>query len=277
MSPAVLLMLPRSSSDVFELTSEFERQDKKLKTYSEISQTLSKVSHSAAQSVAPNLAEILLNHGQLKARLATSLDGVGHLWDEIFARVNREVNYIIDQQVEKAKGIIAQEVDRAIQNSAQNELQHQRDVNHASKRVRDDEDAYDREKRRRLNSWESPAAPQVQQNAAAGTTDVLQQMQTMITQSLASIQSLTQENQELKIRSSSKAPPTGPSAKRDSSPFSSNDRYKHRKDYAGESRYGRGGSPPREPGSSRDYGHGRSYDKYEKHNDKPNGNTWNRE
>lgn len=198
---APLMSLGRSSSDVVELTSEFEKQDKKLKTYSEISQTLSKVSHSAAQSVAPNLAEILLNHGQLKSRLATSLDGVGHLWDEIFARVHREVNFIIDQQVEKAKGIIAQEVDRAIQNAAQNELRQQRDVNHAPKRVRDEEDAYDREKRRRLNSWESPVVPPVQQNAASGTADVLQQMQTMITQSLASIQSLTQENQEVRLAS----------------------------------------------------------------------------
>ncbi|KAK0459702.1 uncharacterized protein EV420DRAFT_284870 [Desarmillaria tabescens] len=106
--------LAKFSNDVVQSTAEFERQEKKLKSYTEISATLSKVSNSAAASVAPNLAEILLSHAQTQNHVDEGFAAIGNIWQEIFGVVISEVNEIINASVEDAVDALKTRMERTM-------------------------------------------------------------------------------------------------------------------------------------------------------------------
>ena len=185
------------------MTSEYDKQEKKLKTYTEISATLSKVSNSAAASVAPNLAEILLNHAQTQSRLDQGLNAIGQVWGEVFGRVGKEITAAIDGSLESAKAALQIEAERAVQSSLLRNRasdEHERSKSTQIKRQRERErehyeDRYD--KRRKPNDWvgdvRDMAAP------TPSTTDVaLEKLQHMLNEQLTSIQLLTKENKEVR-------------------------------------------------------------------------------
>lgn len=185
------------------MTSEYDKQEKKLKTYTEISATLSKVSNSAAASVAPNLAEILLNHAQTQSRLDQGLNAIGQVWGEVFGRVGKEITAAIDGSLESAKAALQIEAERAVQSSLLRNRasdEHERSSSTQIKRQRERErehyeDRYD--KRRKPNDWvgdvRDMAAP------TPSTTDVaLEKLQHMLNEQLTSIQLLTKENKEVR-------------------------------------------------------------------------------
>ncbi|KAF8228186.1 hypothetical protein L208DRAFT_1404222 [Tricholoma matsutake] len=60
------------------------REEKRLKAYTELASTLSKVSASAANLVMPALADILLKHAQCKQRADDNFKSIAKVWEEVF-------------------------------------------------------------------------------------------------------------------------------------------------------------------------------------------------
>ncbi len=195
----ILILSCRISSHVLDMTSEYDRQEKKLQTYTEISATLSKVSNSAAAAVAPNLAEILLNHAHIKNNLDQDLDAIGKIWQEIFSAVTKEVGSVINASLQEAIGTLDAKVETAV-NAAVSRIPGlpryiggmQNNVSNVSKRPRENDEDSVFDKRRKLDT---------KKRALTSNEDILQEMKLKLDQQMASIYTLTRENNEVRVSS----------------------------------------------------------------------------
>ncbi|KAF9053654.1 hypothetical protein BDZ89DRAFT_1125384 [Hymenopellis radicata] len=205
--------LAQISSHVLDMTSEYDRQEKKLQTYTEISATLSKVSNSAAAAVAPNLAEILLNHAHIKNSLDQDLNAIGQIWQEIFLAVTKEVGSVINVSLQQAIVTLDARVETAV-NAAVSRIPglprstagKQDNVLNVSKRPRENDEDSVVDKRRRLDT---------KKRSLTSTEDILQEMKLKLDQQMASIHTLTKENNELKSMLHTKPSAAAPTAGRD--------------------------------------------------------------
>lgn len=179
------------------MTSEYDRQGKKLETYTEISTTLAKVSNSAAAAVAPNLAEILLDHAHTKNRLDQGLNAVGQVWQEIFLAVTKEVGKVIDSSLQQALVALRTEavtaVNAAITQAPELPTKFPRGAGSLSdlstKRQREDDEDRPSDKRFKIDEYGSLRR--------TSTDERLQEMQLKLEQQLTSINILTKENDEV--------------------------------------------------------------------------------
>ncbi|KAK0197133.1 hypothetical protein F5146DRAFT_30287 [Armillaria mellea] len=204
--------LAKFSNDVVQSTAEFERQEKKLKSYTEISATLSKVSNSAAASVAPNLAEILLSHAQTQNHIDKGFAAIGNIWQEIFGVVISEVNEIINASVEDAVDALKTRMERTM-NGRDAHLGSDEDTtlmdamsfpkdSRVPKRERlaDELDARSQTvKRLKLATW-SPASSSAEplSHTTISVGDIIHQMKLKLNEQTSSLQHLAKENNELK-------------------------------------------------------------------------------
>ncbi|KAK0210730.1 hypothetical protein DFS33DRAFT_1295005 [Desarmillaria ectypa] len=204
--------LAKFSNDVVQSTAEFERQEKKLKSYTEISATLSKVSNSAAASVAPNLAEILLSHAQTQNHVDEGFAAIGNVWQEIFGVVISEVNEIVNASVENAVDALKTRMERTMNGGdvlsgldedtalvdAMSFLEGPRVPKRG--RLADELDARSQTvKRPKLVAW-SPASGSAESlsHTTISVGDLIHQMKMKLNEQTSSLQHLAKENNELK-------------------------------------------------------------------------------
>ncbi|KAK0503238.1 hypothetical protein EDD18DRAFT_1346119 [Armillaria luteobubalina] len=204
--------LAKFSNDVVQSTAEFERQDKKLKSYTEISATLSKVSNSAAASVAPNLAEILLSHAQTQNHIDEGFAAIGNIWQDIFGVVISEVHEIINASVEDAVDALKTRMERTMsgrdKHSGSDEDTTLMDAMSFPKdprvpkrgRSADELDVRSQVvKRLKLAAW-SPASSSAEplSHTTISVGDIIHQMKLKLNEQTSSLHHLAKENNELK-------------------------------------------------------------------------------
>ncbi|THH11580.1 hypothetical protein EW146_g7984 [Bondarzewia mesenterica] len=65
-------------------TAAYDKEEEKLRTYSELSATLAKVSPSATSAVAPTLAAVTINHAKYRDTIQSDFRKLGHVWEDVF-------------------------------------------------------------------------------------------------------------------------------------------------------------------------------------------------
>jgi hypothetical protein len=108
----------RLSNDVVQSTAAQEREEKKLHTYSELSSTLSKISPSAADAVAPALAEITSNHFKAKERVERECMLLGHLWEDVFDIFVSGITSVVDSSLRDALDVLKRQGEETAQTLA---------------------------------------------------------------------------------------------------------------------------------------------------------------
>ncbi|KAF8212258.1 hypothetical protein K438DRAFT_2010513 [Mycena galopus ATCC 62051] len=116
---ALFRSLARLSNQVVQDTAAQEREGQKLQTYTDISSALSKISASAATSVAPTLADIMLKHEQSKHRVEESYKALGGVWEQVFDVFVTEVAHVIDAGLQNAITTLKKESKHAVKEIAE--------------------------------------------------------------------------------------------------------------------------------------------------------------
>ncbi|KAJ7097948.1 hypothetical protein B0H15DRAFT_823519 [Mycena belliarum] len=212
--------LARLSNQVMQETAAHEKEGKKLQTYTEISSALSKISSSAATSVAPTLADIMLKHEQSKHRAEESLKALGGAWEQVFDVFVTEIAHVIDARLQDAMTKLKTEGEstiieimanapgpRTTNGSASYDRKRARTRGPAEKENEESRSgrgaSRDRDhKRRRLASRSSSPASHERSgrpNDDTSIEEILTQMKHKIDQQARSLQQLTKENSEVKI------------------------------------------------------------------------------
>ncbi|KAA1471192.1 hypothetical protein DENSPDRAFT_837128 [Dentipellis sp. KUC8613] len=65
-------------------TAAYDAEEVKLKTYTELSNTLSQISSSATMAVRPTLEEIITNRAKYQERVQVDFKHLGHVWEDVF-------------------------------------------------------------------------------------------------------------------------------------------------------------------------------------------------
>ncbi|KAJ7709928.1 hypothetical protein B0H17DRAFT_1029833 [Mycena rosella] len=208
-------------------TAAHEREGQKLQTYTEISSALSKISTSAATSVAPTLADIMLKHEQCKHRAAESFKALGGVWEQVFDVFVSEVAHVIDARLQDAITTLKAEGEHAVKEIAGGAVGSLKQttasdyvVSYDRKRARtrgpaekENEESRsgrgpsrDRDhKRRRFasrsSSPDSHDRRSSRHNVDSSIEDILTQMKHKIDQQAHSLQQLTKENSEVSFES----------------------------------------------------------------------------
>jgi hypothetical protein len=204
-------------------TAAQEREGQKLQTYTEISSALSKISASAATSVAPTLADIMLKHEQCKHRVEENFKALGGVWEQVFDVFVTEITHVIDAGLQDAIATIKKEGEHAVKEIVANaagslKLSMNDDPfgSHDKKRSRtrgvaekENEEtrsgraaSRDRDhKRRRLASHSSSPDSRDRRRPQSGDSsidDILTRMKMKLDQQAQSLQMLSKENSEVR-------------------------------------------------------------------------------
>lgn len=91
------------------------REEQQLQTYTEISSTLSRYSASAAASVAPTLADVILKQAQSKQRIEENSTAIGTIWTEAFDIFVTEVIRLINARVDATLKTIREEGNQVLE------------------------------------------------------------------------------------------------------------------------------------------------------------------
>ncbi|KAJ7046760.1 hypothetical protein C8F04DRAFT_208914 [Mycena alexandri] len=218
---ALFRSLARLSNQVVQETAAHEREGQKLQTYTEISTALSKISASAANSVAPTLADIMLKHEQCKHRVEESYKALGGVWEQVFDVFVTEVVHAIDGGLQDAITTLRKEGEHAVKEIADNAagaLRHSmtgEPYDRKRARIRgpaekENEESRsgrgasrDRDHKRRRFASRSPSPDShdrrnARQGGDSSIEDILTQMKMKIDQQAHSLQILSKENSDLK-------------------------------------------------------------------------------
>ncbi|KAJ7063283.1 hypothetical protein C8F01DRAFT_1132348 [Mycena amicta] len=173
--------LANVSNEIVVATAAHEREGEKLRTYTEISSALSRISQAAATSVAPTLADIMLRHEQCKHRVDENFKALGGLWDEVFDVFCNEIARVLDSKLQDALGALENAGKRAW-----GEVHDERTPERSS---------HESKRRRISGSSVSPSAGQDEE-----VEQILAQMKMKIDEQAYSLQVLTKENTEVRLR-----------------------------------------------------------------------------
>ncbi|KAJ7273692.1 hypothetical protein B0H12DRAFT_1090642 [Mycena haematopus] len=193
--------LARLSNQVVQDTAAQEREGQKLQTYTEISSTLSKISASAATSVAPTLADIMLKQEQSKHRVEENYKALGGVWEQVFDVFVTEVAHVIDSGLQNAITTLKKETKYAIKEVPERRARTRgpgEKENEESRSRRGASRDRDHKRRRLASRSSSPDAhDQRRHGVDASIEDILTQMKMKIDQQAASLHSLQKENNEV--------------------------------------------------------------------------------
>jgi hypothetical protein len=214
------------------------REEKKLKAYTELASTLSKVSAAAANPVMPALADIILKHAQCKQRAEDSFQSMGKVWAEAFDTFVTEISHAMDARLEASIRTIRQEADHLLDGlratCSSRSLKRRRSENFCSTSSAEDGTTNNKgveteasfmarndgttrgQKRRRYLDVTGFASPEQGQKSQVQQTDIksqngvqldiqdiLSQMKSKIDEQAQSLQRLAKENNEVGILSQS--------------------------------------------------------------------------
>lgn len=98
------------ANEASQLTTSQIGESQKVKTYTELSATLSHISSSAAATVAPVLSELLINEAHYKQRVEETYTAIGTIWQEIFENISEDIDRVVSTRVDRLMEIARQEV-----------------------------------------------------------------------------------------------------------------------------------------------------------------------
>lgn len=217
-------MICRLSNQLAQDTATYDREEKKLQTYTEISSSLSRINATAASAVAPTMADILLKHAQYKQRIDDDCRALGNVWEQVIESFMTEIIHIVEAKIEDALlplrngavqaarhiiGVSNGDLKRTLGENALASLAEEFET--ADKENKDRRSEHERDpsrdhKRRRVGA-SNPSTPAQQgvrsrtessgdQNSNIG--DILSQMKLKIDQQAQSLQTLAKENNEVR-------------------------------------------------------------------------------
>jgi hypothetical protein len=102
------------SNQAVQNTAAYNSEEQKLKNYSELSSTLSKISTSAAKAVAPTLAGVIANRAKCKERVENDIKMLVYLWEDIFDVFVQGVIGTIDGRLQGALASLKKEEENAV-------------------------------------------------------------------------------------------------------------------------------------------------------------------
>jgi hypothetical protein len=102
------------SNQAVQDTAAYDQEEKKLKNYTELSSTLSKISVSATKAVAPTLAGVIANRAKCKERVENDFITLGYLWEDIFDMFVEGVVGAIDGGLQDALMMLKKEGETAV-------------------------------------------------------------------------------------------------------------------------------------------------------------------
>lgn len=187
-----------------------EKEDKKLRTYSEICDKLSVISPSATDAVTTTMSTIIQKRASGQERVDEGTQVLGSLWNGIFGALKREMTDVFDaelrkglQDLQQKRSIISAEVMSSVVESlkkvgSQEESGANRSETtssrHGPEKRKQISDGSTRERKRARTS---PKAPE--QDRRIRTEDVSSELEEM----RATIKALSRENKEVGAQSPS--------------------------------------------------------------------------
>ncbi|KII88546.1 hypothetical protein PLICRDRAFT_41718 [Plicaturopsis crispa FD-325 SS-3] len=111
--------MAKLSSDAVQNTMAYESEAKKMQTYTELSDALSKVSPSAMGAVSASLTDIVARHAQCKEHVDRGFQSLEEVWQEVFGVFVKGVTQTIDTKMESALAAMKVECEAAVKNIAE--------------------------------------------------------------------------------------------------------------------------------------------------------------
>ncbi|KAI0065354.1 hypothetical protein BV25DRAFT_1674783 [Artomyces pyxidatus] len=81
-------------------SAAFDKEDEKLQIYTELSDSLAKISPSAASAIGPTLANVIANHAKYRERVEADFKRLSRAWEDIFESFIQGVVHALDVQLE---------------------------------------------------------------------------------------------------------------------------------------------------------------------------------
>lgn len=206
----------RLSNQATQDVDAHARNEHRLKAFTELSSTLSKVSTNAAAVVMPNLADVLLQHAEGKQRLEDNWKAMSGVWDHIFETFVREVSHAMDNKLKETLQKIREEGELMHKNfTVANVTQGMKRPRSASRGQMDSTDrsntssetqverAVARERKRRCFDEvfpSSPINPTSSPDPQPDIQEILCQMKSKIDEQTQALQKLSKENNEVWVQ-----------------------------------------------------------------------------
>jgi hypothetical protein len=188
-----LLGFTRTSSKIVQNSVDFDRENRRVDTLTDLSSTLAQVSTSATSSVAPALINAVRNHALLKDRVEGDYQVLANLWEDLFDLFVKELWATMDKAVQDNVATIGQESDRHSGQLREKEGERR-------KRREEDLDAGDRDhKRRRIDVDDTAIFEKDRTTLAQGDREVvaLEQLKSKLEEQTHRLEKLTRENTDV--------------------------------------------------------------------------------
>ncbi|KAJ7582735.1 hypothetical protein C8J56DRAFT_1098621 [Mycena floridula] len=198
--------LAKLSNQTFQDNATYETAEQRIKTYTDISSTLQKISASAGAAVGPTLNEMTIKKEQAKKRAQLNYAALEDVWEQIFEIFISEVADAIDRTLETALETMKDEAERLVHRLLGNSGIGSRKSLKRPSFDASDEDTLRSEgdrKRRRLAGWSPSPSPTHKSSTATDPTmppisDYLVQMNAHFEKQSHNLEVLTKENSELR-------------------------------------------------------------------------------
>lgn len=210
---ALILVFNSSSNQAVQNTAEYENEDKKLQTYTELSTTLAKISPSAATAVAPTLASITTSRMQCKERMDSDLQLVEHAWEEIFDTFAHEISAVIEVNLQNALTTLTKEGEKNVQTviesgssmkrkleamtSEMRDVRRERRYSSREPSLRTHDDKGDRDSHKRKRPRQSSVSENPEKDGSL--VNLLQDMKMVMARQTQALEALAEENSRVCI------------------------------------------------------------------------------
>ncbi|KAG2111519.1 uncharacterized protein F5147DRAFT_771670 [Suillus discolor] len=107
--------LARLCSQLVQDSCQLDKEEDKLKAFTELSTELSKAAPSTAMAVTPALAAVITSHAKSKERVATRVRELDSLWESLLSNIVTTIVKTTDINLERAIALLHTETDVALQ------------------------------------------------------------------------------------------------------------------------------------------------------------------
>jgi hypothetical protein len=105
----------RLCSQLVQDSCQLDKEEDKLKAFTELSSELSKAAPSTAMAVTPALAAVITSHAKSKERVAAGVRELDSLWESLLSNAVATIVKTTDINLERAIALLHKETDAALQ------------------------------------------------------------------------------------------------------------------------------------------------------------------
>ncbi|KAG1731900.1 hypothetical protein EDB19DRAFT_1310580 [Suillus lakei] len=107
--------LAKLCSQLVQDSCQLDKEEDKLKAFTELSTELSKAAPSTAMAVTPALAAVITSHAKSKERVAARVRELDSLWESLLSNIVTTIVKMTDINLERAIALLHKETDAALQ------------------------------------------------------------------------------------------------------------------------------------------------------------------